>query len=226
MQIKFKNSLYDYDYLVMFDLASKNTGVCIWDIKKDAPLKVQMIKVLGKGDTFTKELYEKIEELFNNLLNQGIEKNKIVVAKEAMPVQLRGGSSTVQTFIALAKSHAILDFFIDKNEYNMYDYIGVYPSTTHAYFKRVMGWDSKHPVDKGDIKGYIVNNYNFNDITFDESDAVFLAQTLIHVKWDKDITEEIREVKKHKKELKMQNAIEKCDQEIARLENLKNNFEI
>lgn len=221
MEIKFKNSLSDYKYLIMFDLASRITGVCIWDIQYNIPLKTKVLKVDKDHELGAAALYSEIDNFFNSLQTEGINLSDILVYKEAMPVQLRGGSSTVQTFIALAKSHAILDYYIYSHNIAMYDYVGVYPISTHAYLKHLMGWDNKHKVDKKDIQQYIQSIYGLDNISFDESDAVFLAKTFIDIKWNKDLEEQIRAIKKHCKTLKAEHSINSCLTEINRLQGLK-----
>ena len=218
MVIQGKKSLEDYKYLVMFDLASHNSGVCLWDIQANSPLEAFSIVANKVDGVFVSELYNQLGVFFDKLKERGIKKEEIFVSKEAMPVQLRGGSSTVQTFIAMAKAHAILDLFLEQHNIDVYDYKGVYPATTHAYLKRLLGEDCKKTVDKKDIKEYVVKNYKIEVSNLDESDAVFLADTLVNSKWNKDIQEKIKEIKKHKKELKMKKAIQECDLQIEDLE--------
>ena len=139
-----------------------------------------------------------------------------------MPTQLRGGNSTVQTFIALARSHAILDTYLFKNKIATYDYIGVYPVSTHAYFKRLINADKDYKVTKEDIREYLYRLYSIKDLTLDESDSIFLAKTLVEVNWNKDINEKIKELKRHKKTLKAIHAIALVDKEIKSMESMKN----
>lgn len=211
MVIQGKKGLNEYKYLVMFDLASHNTGVCLWDIENNIPVKTFSIVADKVDGIFVSNLYKQLDIFFNKLLDMGIKKEEVFVSKEAMPVQLRGGSSTVQTFIAMAKAHAILDLFLDQHDIDVYDYKGVYPATTHAYLKKLLGEDVKKTVDKKDIKEYVTKTYGIEVNNFDESDATFLAATLVESKWDKDIQEEIKEVKRHKKTLKANKAIADCD---------------
>lgn len=220
MVIKCKKSLDEYDYLIMFDLASHNTGVCLWNLKANKPENTFTVVSNKVDGNFVFDLYQQLENLFQSIQNKGISLTNIFVSKEAMPVQLRGGSSTVQTFIALAKAHAILDLFLEQHDIDTYDYVGVYPASTHAYLKKVLGLDSKASVDKKDIKKYIYDNYGLDTQTFDESDAVFLAQTLINSKWNKDIEEKIKDIKRHKKTLKMTKAIQDCDDQISSLQSM------
>lgn len=220
MEIKFNTNINRYKYLIMFDLASRITGVCIWDIDKNIPIQTKVLKVNKDHELGAAALYTELDNFFNSLPSLGIDLNDILVYKEAMPVQLRGGSSTVQTFIALAKSHAMLDYYTYSHNIAVYDYVGVYPISTHAYLKHLMGWDNKHKVEKQDIQTYIKNIYGFTDISFDESDAIMLAKTFIDVKWNKDLIEEIKAVKKHCKGLKAQHSIDTCLEEIKRLQGL------
>lgn len=204
MKIQFKNSLGDYDYLLMFDLASRKTGVCLWDISTATPVWTTIIEVRGEKETPSEELYVLLDRLMDQLRDKGISPSTdVLIGKEAMPTQIRGASSTVQTFLALARSHAILDLYAAQNDIDVYDYVGVYPISTHAYLKKLVEIPEGRKVQKQDIKDYVVTTYGVaDDLSFDEYDAIFLAQTLVRVKWNKDINEEIRALRRRRKELK------------------------
>ena len=224
MQIKFKKNIKDFKYLVMFDLASINTGVCLWDLQKNEPILTQTLRVRGEQELPAAELIDLIIHFFNTLVFKlGSVSNKdVLVMKEAMPTQLRGGSSTVQTFLALARSHCALDTCMFQNDVAVYDYVGIYPSTWHNYFKRIKGLGKDQKVTKEDVHEYIVSKYNLEqDISMDESDAVFMCEAFLNVKWDNDLKERILEVKRHRKTLKAPHAIKSCDEEIERLNGLK-----
>lgn len=222
MLIKYLYNINNYKYLVMFDLASKITGVCLWDIINNKPIETKVLTVTGKHELPADELYHLIDDYFDSLYKRGFLLKDILVGKEAMPTQVHGGSSTVQTFIALARSHAILDLYTYEHNIAVYDYVGVYPISTHSYLKHLMQWENNHPVEKIDIKNYVCETYGLsNDITFDEADATFLAKTLLDVKWNKDLDEEIKAVKKHQKSLKASHAIIAYEEEKKRLEGLK-----
>lgn len=94
------------------------------------------------------------------------------------------GSSTVQTFLSLARSHAVLELYAARHGLAMYDEIGVYPVTTHAYLRRILSLPKETKVDKALIRKYVADTYNFTNLTFDESDAAFLAQTFVDVKFN------------------------------------------
>ena len=221
-EIKCKKPLRCYDYLLMFDLASKNTGVSLWDLKEKRPIEVFQITTSDNEVTHVYELYEKIEKLLYCIcVKYSTDFSKILISKEAMPVQLRTRASTVQTFVALARSHATLDLFAEIHWIAVYDYVGIYPVSWQAYFKRINGLDSKHLVSKEEVQKYLVDKYGLEFKTLDESDATFLGETFLNSKWNKDIDEEIRAIKREKKELKAPHAIALRDQRIEFLEKIK-----
>ena len=224
MQIKFTKKITDYKYLVMFDLASRVSGVCLWDLIKNIPISTDKIIVSGELELPVAEQYLLINQYFQKIQTKyNIKKEEILVSFEAAPSQIRSGNaSTIQTFIALAKSHAILDYFLYSNDIATYDYVGVYPITTHAFFKQIMGLGKDDKVKKEDIREYLYKKYNLSNLSLDESDAIFLALTLVKSKWNKDIQEKIREKKRHKKTLKAPHAIKAIEEEIVFLNNIMN----
>lgn len=224
MQVKFTKKITDYKYLVMFDLASRVSGVCLWDLIKNIPISTDKIIVSGELELPVAEQYLLIDQYFQKIQTKyNIKKEEILVSFEAAPSQIRSGNaSTIQTFIALAKSHAILDYFLYSNDIATYDYVGVYPITTHAFFKQIMGLGKDDKVKKEDIREYLYKEYNLSNLSLDESDAMFLALTLVKSKWNKDIQEKIREKKRHKKTLKAPHAIKSVEEEIAFLNNIMN----
>lgn len=220
MYIKFHKTLKNYKYLVMFDLASKITGVCLWNLGSNCPEQTTIIRVDKTEHSSTVELYNQLKIYFDEL-SKKVPLKDILVYKEAMPIQA-GKFTTIQTLMALAKSHAILDLFLYQYNIDSYDNIGVYPASTRAYFKRVCPLPEGQHEEKTDINNYVINKYHLASLSLDESDAVFLAETFIQSKWNKDIDEEIREIKRHKKTLKATHAIIACDEKIGFLLNLKN----
>jgi len=224
MFIKFKENILTYKYLIMFDLASRITGVCIWDINAKKPLDLAILSVSEHEDLPVMGLYNEIDTFFKKLFKKGIKKEDIVVSFEAVPAQIRAGkSSTIQTFVALAKAHAILDLYLFMNNIATYDNVGIYPITTHSYFKNLTNRKKDDKITKDDIKMYVVKEYSLSpDITYDESDAVFLAKTFFDVKWNRDINDKIKEIKRHIKTLKAPHAIAMCNNEIDMLNQIKN----
>ena len=223
MEVKGKKSLNDYDYLIMFDLASKKTGVCVFDLRNKRPESTSLLEVTGKKELPVAELKDLIDTFMTSTLSRlSAAKKRILVSFEAMPVQLRGGNSTISTFVALARSHAILDDYLFENDWDTYDYVGIYPASTRAYYYKLRPEDKKLDTDiKTLVFNFVSAEYNLKDkIALDESDAVFLAKTLIDVKWNNDLAELIREKKRHKKTLKAPHAIKKIDDDIAFLQSL------
>lgn len=223
MQIKFKRSIKEYDYLVMFDLASKTTGVCVFDLRTMKPVETYILQVKGEYELPMAELQVRLVMFFEYLeYDCGYDLSKVLVFKEAPPTQVRGAQSTIQTFIALAKSHAILDIVLFNNGIDCYDYTGIYPISTHCYCRKLMNLSKQDKITKDVVRDCVYASYGkFKELTYDEADAVMLAKTFLEVKWNNDLDEEIRKHKKHKKNLKMKNAIEAEQKEIERLENLR-----
>lgn len=220
MYAKFNKTLSSYDYLVMFDLASKLTGVCVWDVRNGRPVETSVIRVAGDDIPRVAKLYREIDLYFADLSTR-IPMDRVLVCKEAMPSQVRGGSSTVQTFMALARSHAILDLYLYQHGFDVYDDVGVYPASTHAYCRKVMGLSATEKVTKDTIRDCVYAHYGLSDLSYDESDAVFLASTLVDYKWNRDLDDEIRNTKRHLKELVVDRARNACQNKIEALEELK-----
>lgn len=223
MQIKFKKSLQDYKYLLMFDLATWVSGVCLWDISANAPVETYVIKIKDTVDleTPTIQLYRELDILFDALNKKNISLKDVFVACEAAPMQA-GKFTTAQTLISLGKSHGILDLYCANNNIDVYDYTGIAPITWHSYFKKIMGME--RAIEKEDVREYVVAHYNVDpNITSDESDSIFLAKTLIDIHWDNDIAQEIKQEKKHMKALKAPHAINACKERIEALKRLKIN---
>lgn len=221
MEIKGKVSIKEYHYVVMFDLASYTTGVCVWDIKKNEPAITKVLKVKNTSQLAIADLEEEIKGLFDTLMLMGIHSSEIIVACEAMPMQA-GKFTTIKTLLSLAQAHAVLNLYCHNNHIDVYDYIGIAPASWRAHYKRIMNLSPKTPVTKEDINAYVTKKYNIQyKLTCDESDAVFLCVTLMEYKYNEDIKDLIREEKRHKKNLKAKHAIQAADEKIAALEKLK-----
>ena len=221
MIAKFCAVLGYYEHVLMFDLASHVSGICLWNIREHRPEMTFSIEAKGKEEPRVFELHRLIDELFSRLAGMGYDMSKVLVSKEAAPMQA-GRFTTAQTLIALGKSHAVLDLYCASHLVDVYDYVGVAPATTHAHLRRILGLTAKDKVQKEDIKRYVEDTYGISCGTLDESDAAFLAETFVDVHWDRQIDEQIKVVKRHRRTLKAQRAIDSCDEEIKRLESLKN----
>lgn len=221
MKIRGKKGLSTYKYLVMFDLASHLTGVCLWDIEKNVPIRTDIINVSTSCESKTSQLYYELQKYFMGLEKNNILKSEILVCKEAMPIQVHGGASTIYTFIALAKSHAMLDFLLENEKIDEYDDVGIYPASTHSYFKRTLGLDAQAKITKKDVNQYVCQKYGFDHLSLDESDAVLLAEVFMNYKWNKDLDEAIKDIKKHIKTLKSISTIQEYNTKIETLKKYK-----
>jgi hypothetical protein len=199
-------------HILMFDLASHITGWCLYDSVRGIPLRHGLIVVDRDGPNPDYDLKEQLKKTISS-----VQSDDLIVSTEAMPTQLRGGSSTIKTFIAMAQAHSDLAIACAEAGVRMYDRIGVYPASTHAYLRRLLGKGKDFAPTKDDIRSYCCQLWRLNieSVSYDESDAMFLAKTLIDVKWDKDIDERIKDLKRHRKGLKEPSAIAKIDTEIA-----------
>ena len=223
MEIKFGKKLSDYDYLVMFDLATKSTGACVWDLRENRPIYSENIVTTGKTGNRARELWDGLDVFFMHFQTKfGINNfYRTLAYRELCPIQ-QGRFTTAKTLISLGKSHAVLDLFLEDRMIDYYDLEGVSPSTTHAYFRNLEGLDAHAKIEKEDIRSYLVREYGIDPATgLDETDAMFLAKTFVEVFWDKQIDEEVRERKRHRKTLKAPSAIAAVDAEIERLKDLK-----
>jgi hypothetical protein len=220
MVVKCNKSLAEYKYVLAFDLASKNSGVVFFNIETKQIVFHKMI-IVKNAEVPSASLWYELDDLFHDLVSQGYVKSleEIFVVCEAAPQQA-GKFSTIQTLVSLARSHATLDNYLYINKIDTYDWTGIYPITCKSYYKRLLEIDKPQ---KEDISKYLFEKYALKDQwTLDETDALSLIDTLLFGdKWNKDIEEKQREIKKHKKTLKLSHAINECDEEIQRLEKLK-----
>lgn len=223
MEIKFTKKLSDYDWLVMFDLATKSTGVCVWDLKNGRPAFTYNIVTTGNTGNRARELWDGLDRFFVHFTAKvGLNNySRVLVHRELCPIQ-QGRFTTAKTLISLGKSHAVLDLYLAENLLDYYDLEGISPSTTHAYFRRLNGLGAKDKVEKEDVRAYLAKEYGIDPkLCLDESDAAFLAKTFVDVFWNQKIDEEIKEKKRHKKTLKAPSAIAAVDAQIEGLESLK-----
>ena len=223
MEIKYAKKLIEYSYLVMFDLATRSTGVCVWDLKKGRPALTYNIVTTGNTGNRAKELWDELDRFFVYFTKKlGLDNySEVLVYRELCPIQ-QGRFTTAKTLISLGKSHAVLDLYLAENNLDYYDLEGISPSTTHAYFRRLNDLEPKDKVEKEDVRAYLVQEYGIDPkLCLDESDAVFLAKTFVDVFWNQKIDEEIKEKKRHRKTLKAPSAIAAVDAEIDRLKGLK-----
>lgn len=221
MEIKFQKKLYDFQYVLCFDLAKGQTGCALIDIINEKVIIYKQITVLNKSDYFVIDLYQsllniikEIEEDFN------IDLTKVVVLKEQCPQQCSKFSS-ISTLQSLAKAHCCLDLAIAHYNLHSYDTKGVHSVSVKAVFRRTLGIEqpSKEEISQNIKSSYFLTEKE--DLTNDITDAVAIWVCLREHKWNADIKEQIKEYNKKIKKLKLNSAKEKIQEKIKYLEELK-----
>lgn len=211
--IKFKKSLSEIDYIISFDLALFKTGISLYDIKQKSIVRTDKIEVSHSDETPVATLYTKLKEYLTSAVEQY--GNLLMIVKEAMPAQA-GKFTTIATLQTLAKAHAALDIAVAKVDgVDFYDETGVHSVSVKALFKTE---ETPKPT-KTDIKKAVCAHYGLKvgDLTDDESDSIAVIYTLIKKKWNADINEEIKRIKKEIKGLKQERAIEAHQKRIEEL---------
>lgn len=215
---KFHKQLNEYDYVLGVDLATYKTGVCLFDLTKKKFVLLQEIVVKKESEQKNLDLYYLLLDFCSNL--KRYYPGRILIVKEACPIQ-NGPHSTINTLQSLAASHAVLDICAGLNNgfMDLYDEKGIYTISVKALFKS----ESIPKPQKEDIRRELVKIYNLDDavLTDNISDAVGVVYTLFKRKWNEDIKEEIKELKKAIKGLKRDCAIQLKKEEILRLEQMK-----
>lgn len=220
MQVKFKRRLEEFDYILSFDLAKHKTGFSLVDFKNK--------QVPYSGMIITEPTQEMVWQDFYVQLEAQVERVKkdfgssFFVLKERLPNQA-GARSTIATLQGLAQTHAIFDLFIQQKNLDYYDWNGVHSISVKSYFKQIT--ENEKP-QKEDIYKAILNEYTWavpenNALSYDISDSIAVAHTLVGKKWNADINEEIKSLKKELKSAKAQKKIDKLNDEIQFLMSLK-----
>lgn len=218
--IKFNHKLSDLGAIVGVDLAQYHTGVTVYS--KGQFTHFIPINVKNTDEAKEHSLFMQFTNLFQALLIEYARNGeKIMVVQERQPLQ-NGKNSTAQTICALARAHAILHLavqFFEKDGVEFYDENGIHSTSVKALFKTK---ECPKP-QKGDIRKELVKLYQLDDtkLTDDISDAIAVVHTLINKKWNQDIDEKIREIKKEIKKLKAPHAIAAHQAEIERIQSLK-----
>ena len=213
---KFKKPLSEIDYIISFDLALYKTGISLYNIKQKSIVRTDKIEVSHNDETPVATLYTKLKEY----LTSAVEKygNLLMIIKEAMPAQA-GRFTTIATLQTLAKAHAALDIAVAKVDgVDFYDETGVHAVSVKALFKT----EENPKPTKTDIKKAVCAYYGLEvgDLTDDESDSIAVIYTLVKKKWNADINEEIKRIKKEIKGLKQERAIEAHQKRIEELQRI------
>ena len=213
--IKFKKTLSEIDYIISFDLALYKTGVSIYNIRQKTIERFDKIEVSHTDETPVATLYTKLKEYITSAVEQY--GNLLMIIKEAMPAQA-GKFTTIATLQTLAKAHAALDIAVAKVDgVDFYDDVGIHSVSVKALFKT----EENPKPTKTDIKKAVCAYYGLKvgDLTDDMSDSIAVIYTLIKKKWNTDINEEIKRIKKEVKGLKQKRAIEVYQKRIEELKN-------
>ena len=215
--IKFTKPLSDYSYILSFDLAKRLSGYTLYDIKKDKVILAGTIDTTKNKDEYIwSYFYNAVTDVISSLDN----KSNVFIVKERLPNQ-NGRFSTIDTLQGLAQAHAVFDLAVVHSGIEVYDYEGIHATSVKAYFKNLT--DCEKP-QKEDIAEYLkqrFSDFDFSQYPFDVTDSLAVTLTLIDKKWNLDVAERIKELKKEQKSAKSENKIARLKDEIIRLESLK-----
>ncbi len=204
MIYKFSGYITDFDYIVGFDLAYHKSGVAIYDIKSQKVVDTFKVVIKNGPEASIFDLYSTLGVTLDRISSKY--KGKILAIKEAMPLQC-GVFTTVQTLQQLAKAHAALDICLYERpeNYCVYDETGIHSISVKSLFKK----NKDDKPTKKDIQERLRNLYDLTglEITDDISDAIAVIYTLINKKWNSDIKDKIKELKKEIKTLKQESTI-------------------
>lgn len=217
--IKYKYNLSNYDYILSFDLAKQKTGWALVNIKSNRVEMSGMIVLNEKVDSVWLDVYDKIVVVLEGVKRycQNFGK-KFFALKERLPNQA-GKFTTIASLQGLAQAHAIWELACEKSEVEVYDFDGVHSVSVKAFFKRKYGVEKPQ---KEDIAKLVCENYCFDigDSPLDITDAIACVQTLVEYKWNEDIKDKIKELKKEQKSYKTDKKKNQIAEEIQRLERL------
>lgn len=212
--IKFNYGLKDIGAIIGIDLAKFHTGICVY--KRDVGF-VEFLPINVKNTEENKELslFIQLKDLFQKIKEKYGKNGVIAVIQERLPSQC-GRFSTIQTLQALSASHAILHLAVQVTDgVELYDNDGIHTISIKTLFKS----PSCPKPQKEDIRKALVELYHLDDtlLTDDISDAIAVVHTLLVKRWNQDIDERIKELKKEIKGLKLARAKEEREVEINRL---------
>ena len=217
--VKFSKTLSNYDYILSFDLAKQKTGWALVDIKSNRIENFVMLVLDEKANSVWLDVYDKIIVVLKNVKKycQNLGK-RFFVLKEKLPNQA-GRFTTIASLQGLAQVHAIWELACEKSEVEVYDFDGVHSVSVKAFYKRK--YEIEKP-PKEDIAKLVCENYCFDigDNPLDITDAIACVQTLVEYKWNEDIKDKIKELKKEQKNYKTDKKKNQITEEIRRLEML------
>lgn len=219
MEIKYNKNLSNYNYVLSFDLAKQKTGWALVDIKSNKIEKFGMVILNEKADSVWLDIYDKIIVVLNDIKEHcQISGKRFFVLKEKLPNQA-GKFTTIASLQSLAQVHAIWELACEKTGVDVYDFQGVHSVSVKAFFKKRYGIEKPQ---KEDIARLICENYCFNigENPLDITDAIACVQTLVEHKWNQDIIDKTKELKKEQKKYKSDKKIEEIGREMRRIQTL------
>ena len=218
--LKFNQKITDYQYVLSFDIAKHISGYSLIDIVNNKVMRAGIIDTKKAKDDFIWDyFYNTITCIIKDCVKI-IGGSKLFITKERLPNQ-NGRFSTIDTLQGLAQAHSIFDLAVHRSGEQFYDYDGIHSVSVKAYFKTLTGLEKPQ---KEDISEYIQKKYkdfNFDEYPLDVTDSVAVAITLVEKKYNSDIDERMKMVKKEIKKAKANIKINKLKEELAFLECLK-----
>ena len=214
MQLHFTKPLNAFEYALCFDLAKYETGISLLHIATGQLMMVYQLSIKPKSDTPMFDFYTELKAfLLRHIAPLGCD--NVLIIREKQPSG-HGATTTIATLQSLAGVHAIVDVLA--GEFGLYEYEdGIHASSVKAWARKVTGVDKPQ---KTDIADYVWKKHNLSDTTYDITDSIALFECLVSEKWDKDLSELIKEERKHLKSLKAPSAIKKQEEHIALLNTL------
>lgn len=221
VEIKFKKNILDFQYVLCFDLAQRETGCALIDIVNNKIIYIKQISIDKKTECCVVDLYQGMVELIKEINDKfKINFNDLFVLKEQCPQQCSKFTS-ISTLQSLAKSHCCLDLICSYYNLDIYDFKGVHSVSVKAVFRKILNIEnpSKEEIAQEIRKIYLLNEED--KITNDITDAIAVWICLKNHKWNADIDEQIKEYKKKIKELKLKSAKEKIEEKINYLKQIR-----
>lgn len=246
--LKFSGSLRDYPFILSFDLAKNVAGWSLVDTRDDTytVLDCGLIDMskYSKED-FWLEYKNRLIEVFilarYTLRSLFLDDAVILITKEKLPSQA-GVTSTIATLQALAKVHAIFELALDEMIardpildplFLPYDKPcpcgverketenGVHAASVKALFRKIIGIDKPTKQDIREAVSKICRGKDVSSLKEDISDSIAVTITLKEVKFNADIDEERKALRKKIRSLKSDSAKAPYLETMARLESFK-----
>lgn len=220
MKVKFNRRLEDYDYIISFDLAKHKTGYSLVDFKNKT-IPVSGIIITEETEMPWEDFYSQLEARVGEIVKDF--GSSFFVLKERLPNQA-GPRSTIAALQGLAMAHAIFNLFVAQHSLDYYDWEGVHSISVKSYYKNLTGLQKPQKIDIFRATKELYPRWEVpedNELSYDISDSIAVAQTLLGKKWNADINEEIRALNKEIKAAKSPKKIQRLQEEVDRLKNLK-----